>query len=190
MCGHNRKRNRQRGSWCSCYPIRFGFMYIGVEPNRRRWLPLMTPLTVRLRSALAARTCTVTSAAGLDMDSFSWCLPWPPQAFRIRDVSAVDKWSRSTCATTHYRCRVPVLSVCRKAAKTWHWSLNPFLDLSIHSKMRWPLKLGQEEDSHPAGGSKCAFSLRENDDGEQSNPSGTVGSKGLKGFTFSILSQL
>lgn len=55
--------------------------------------------------------------------------------------------------------------------------------------MRWPLKLGQEKDFRPTGGSKCAFHLQENDDGEQSNMSGTAGSKGLKGFIFSILSQ-
>lgn len=116
------------------------------------------------------------------------------QASWIRDVAAVDKWSFSACATTHFIDAASsfCLPVSRKAAKAWprHWSRNPFLDLSIHRKMRWPLKLGQEEDSRPTGGCKCAFSLRENDDGEQSNMSGTVGSKGLKGFTFSILSQL
>lgn len=114
------------------------------------------------------------------------------QASWIRDCCCGQMKLFCLCDNTLYRCRVLVLSVSRKAAKTWprHWSRNPFLDLSIHRKMRWPLKLGQEEDSRPTGGCKCAFSLQENDDGEQSNMSGTVGSKGLKGFTFSILSQL
>lgn len=115
------------------------------------------------------------------------------RASRIRDVAAVDKWSVSARATTHFIDAAS--SFCLSLLKLLRPDRdaeveNPFLDLSIHRKMRWPLKLGQEEDSRPTGGCKCAFSLQENDDGEQSNMSGTVGSKGLKGFTFSILSQL
>lgn len=82
---------------------------------------------------------------------------------------------------------VLVLSLCSKAeVKTWprHWGLNPFLDLNIHSKTKWPQKSGHEKDFRPTSGSKCAFSLQENDDREQCNVSGTAGLKGFKRIYF------